>query len=414
MTQAPPPLPSPLRLLTFSGLYPNALQPGHGPFVEARLRQLVATGAVESRVVAPVPWFPRTLGHPRLESCFGNYARLARVAPQEQRHGLLVEHPRYLIAPKVGMSWVPLTMALAARPVIQEMLASGYDFDVIDAHYFYPDGVAAMLLGRWFKRPVVITARGSDITLLPGYALPRRMIQWAARESAAMITVCQSLKNNLIALGAEANKITVLRNGVDLVAFQPQDQAEARAWLATEKLGQRSLGSGPVLVSVGLLIERKGHHLTIAALAEVPGVQLLIAGSGPERANLAALAQRLGVAERVHFLGQVAQLDLPRVYSAANAMVLASSREGWANVLLESMACGTPALATDVDGSGEVVAAPAAGRLIPERASAAIAAAIQTLLAAPPERSATRRYAEGFSWDATTQGQLDLFRKLVR
>jgi glycosyltransferase involved in cell wall biosynthesis len=153
--------------------------------------------------------------------------------------------------------------------------------------------------------------------------------------------------------------------------------------------------------------------LTIRALAELPDVTLLIAGEGPERAALAELAQRTGVAGRVRLLGRVGHRDLPTLYSAADAMVLASSFEGWANVLLESMACGTPVVATALGGNPEVVTDPAAGLLIGEREPAAIADGVRRLFADPLAREATRAYAEQFDWDATTQGQLALFREIL-
>ena len=138
----------------------------------------------------------------------------------------------------------------------------------------------------------------------------------------------------------------------------------------------------------------------------------MIAGDGPERGELEAHAARLGVSDRVHFLGQVRHDRLPDVYSAADALVLASSSEGWPNVLLESMACGTPVVSTDVGGASEMVCTPEAGTIIGERSSDAIAAALHTLLAAPGDRDATRRHAERFSWDETTRGQEQLFESL--
>jgi len=387
-----------MKLLTFSTLFPNAVQANHGVFVETRLRYLVASGKVESRVVAPVPWFPFT--HPR----FGDYAKMARVPAIESRNGFDITHPRYLALPKIGMNVAPQLMARAAKPVLARIIDSGYDFDAIDAHYFYPDGVAAVMLGKYFNKPVVVTARGSDINLLPQYPMPRKMILWAAENARAVITVCSYLKDEMVRLGARPERITPLRNGVDLQRFAPLDRDAAR-----DKLGL----TGYTLLSVGRLSEVKGHDITIKALTRLPGITLMLAGDGPDRAKLEALARELGVHDRVRLLGSVPQTELRSYYNAADASVLASSREGWANVLLESMACGTPVVATDICGTPEVVAAPAAGRLVPERTPDSLAEAVKLLRASEPDRAATRRYAEGFSWDQTTQGQIDLFSNIL-
>ena len=394
MPAAPSP---PVRLLTFSTLYPNAAQPQHGVFVENRLRHLLASGAATAHVVAPCPWFP--LDHPRFKA----WSRFARVPRYEVRHGIDIHHPRYALPPKVGMLAAPFSLYLGALPTVRRLRAAGYDFEVIDAHYFYPDGIAAILLGRHFGRPVTITARGTDLNLIPDYALPRRLIRYAADRAAGLITVCAALKDSLVALGVAPERVRVLRNGVDLALFRPQERLAARARLGL---------TGPTLLSVGALIARKGHDLVIRALPSLPEFDLLIAGEGEERGALEALAQSLGVATRVRFLGPVPHDRLPEIYTAADIMILASSREGWANVLLESMACGTPVVASDVWGTPEVVAGPAAGRLMTERTPESVVEAVRALSAQPPERAATRRYAESFSWDSTTAGQIALFRAI--
>ena len=148
-----------MKILLFSTLYPNNEQPGHSLFVEQRLLQLLNSGGIEARVVAPVPWFPfRRKG-------FGDYGAFSRVAREERRNGVEVFHPRYLVIPKIGMSIAPFLMALGSWLALRRVKQSGFDFDLIDAHFLYPDGLAAVLLGQWFKRPVVITCRGSDVNL---------------------------------------------------------------------------------------------------------------------------------------------------------------------------------------------------------------------------------------------------------
>ena len=387
---------APLEVLTYTSLFPNVCQPRNGIFIEQRLRHLLAAFPVRSRVVAPVPWFPFTGAR------FGQYGVFAAVPAHEDQDGVPVWHPRYPVIPRVSWHVSPWLMYRATRAAVARVHRER-PIDVIDAHFFYPDGVAAVMIGRELGVPVCISARGSDITLMPDFALPRRWILWAARAADGLVTVAGALRDRLVELGVDGARIEVLRNGVDLARFQPLDRAPLRARLGLE---------GRVLVSVGNLIELKGHHLIIEALRELPDTTLMIIGDGPDRGALEQLAARLGLASRVRFLGLVAQPDLKTYYSAADALVLASSREGWANVLLEAMACGTPVAATRVWGTPEVVAAPAAGVLIDERSPAGIAQALRHLFAHPPLRAATRAYAEGFSWEATSRGQYELFQRM--
>jgi glycosyltransferase involved in cell wall biosynthesis len=388
---------SPVRLLVFTTLYPNAAQPNHGVFVENRLRHLLATGGAVARVLAPVPWFPSAV------RAFGAWARYAKAPRTETRHGIDVRHPRYPVIPRVGMSVAPALLTAASLRALRDWPEP---FDLIDAHYAYPDGVAAARLGAAHRVPVVITARGSDVTQLPDFPGPRRQIQRALGEAAGLIAVSAALAERLVALGAAPEKVTVLRNGVDLDLFHPSaDRAAARAAWA--------LGDRPTLVSVGALIPRKGHDRTIAALAQLPDHALLIVGEGPERGRLEALIAERGLSSRVRLLGPLPHAELPAMYGAADASVLASSREGWANVLLESMACGSPAIASNIPGNPEVVRERAGGLIVPDNTPDGIAVAVRDLFAAMPDRAATRAYAERYGWQETSEGQLAIFRRVL-
>ncbi len=390
------------RVLTFSTLFPSSVRPGHGIFVETRLRELLKSGQVESRVIAPVPWFPSTAER------FGDYARMARTPARETRNDIDVQHPRYFLPPKVGMTMAPLMLALGARGAVQRLLDEGFDFDVIDAHYYYPDGVAAALLARWFGKPFTVTARGTDLNLIPQFTLPRRMMQWAASRAAASIGVSSALVGILRRWGLAEERLHVMRNGVDLQRFRPVPREQAR-----EQLG---LHGGPILLCVGNLLTHKGQALLIEAmpllLARHPQATLQLIGEGPDRQRLEHLAAQLGVAQQVRFVGTVPNTELLNWYSAADVSLLASEREGWANVLLESMACGTPVIATDVGGSAEVIGGSCAGRLLLQRSPAALAESIAALLADMPTREQVRAYAEGFGWQQTSDAQLALFGRL--
>lgn len=386
------------RLLLISTLYPNTGQPRHGIFVETRLRHLLADGDIAATVIAPVPWFPGKA------SWAPQYAQFAGVVSEEERHGIKVYHPRYLVIPKIGMLLTPLFLAISVFLQVRRLRREGLSYDLVDGHYYYPDGVAISLLARYLGRPFTVTARGTDINLIPEYRLPRRMILWAADRAAASITVCRALKERMVEIGASPEKIHVLRNGVDLEKFRLMDRGSLREKFAMTRT---------TLLSVGHLIERKGHNHVIDALVDLPDVDLMIAGDGEESEALKQQVSQLGLDERVRFLGALDQQQLAEVYNAVDIMVLASSREGWANVLLESMACGTPVVATSIWGTPEVVAEPAAGVLVEERSGAGLAAGVRALLENYPAHEDTRSYAERFSWDETVAGIKRLFDEVL-
>lgn len=369
-----------MRVLVLTTLYPYASRPAHGVFVEHRIRALRDRGA-EVRVIAPVPRFPFRA------AIFGDYARYAAAPPAELRHGIQITHPRYLLVPRIGMTAAVHTLTRCFRRAIGRAIAEGFTPDLIDAHYYYPDGVAAMRAAQGFGLPVVITARGTDVNLIPEFPRARAFIADTAARASASITVAEALRGAMLGLGADPAKVTTIGNGVDLSLFAASPRPPRAGHLS--------------LLSVGHLIERKGHDLIIAALAALPDARLTIVGGGPLRRALETQATAAGVADRVTFAGELPQTALPDLYRAADMLVLASSREGWPNVLLEALACGTRCVATPVWGSPEVIAVPAAGQLSADRTPAALAAAIRAVAAIPANPAATRAYAEGFSWDRT-------------
>ncbi|MEL6360795.1 MAG: glycosyltransferase [Pseudomonadota bacterium] len=391
-----------MKILTFSTLFPNAAAPSHGVFVENRMRDFKRRYEVDLRVIAPVPWFPFK------SQIFAPYDRFANAPAQETRHGIDVHHPRYFLPPKIGMTYAPTGLARCLNRGLDDLAQQGWEPDLIDAHYLYPDSVAAARVAHERNIPLVLTARGSDVSLLATYPTQRQMIIEAVRQADATVCVADALRTGLIELGAPFDRLHVLRNGVDLDLFHSGANTDLRS------SDRQTLSlENPTLLSVGHLIERKGHDLVIQALATLPEFDLVIVGEGPELARLKALSSELGVTQRVTFAGQQRHDMLPTFYRAADALVLASSREGWPNVLLEAMACGTPVVATDVWGSGEVIGSPVAGRLSKERTPECIAAAIKDLFENPPERAETRAYAEGFSWAETSAGLKHLFSKAV-
>jgi glycosyltransferase involved in cell wall biosynthesis len=187
--------------------------------------------------------------------------------------------------------------------------------------------------------------------------------------------------------------------------FHPRERAACRRELGLPE-------QGPLLATVGALIERKGQALTIEALALLPEAHLVVVGDGPDRAMLEQLARSLGLAERVHFAGSVDHAYLAAALSAADAMVLPSASEGLANAWIEALACGTPLVISEAGGAREVVTTPAAGR-ISVREPAAIAAAVRELVANPPARDAVAEAAARFSWEANAAALAKYYEGLL-
>jgi len=279
-------------------------------------------------------------------------------------------------------------------------------FDLIDGHYFYPDGVAIEVVATKYNIPFTCTARGTDINLVPQYPTALKMIKKVFKQASHMMTVCQALKDEMITLGADKDKITTLRNGVDLDLFSPSNEVEQQT--IKGELGIKN----KLIMSVGWLIERKGHYLVIDAMQNIDNATLAIAGNGPDLNQLKIQVKKLGLESRVKFLGALSQPELNKWFKAADVTVLASSREGWANVLLESMASGTPVVATKVWGTPEVVTTAHAGILV-DRTVKSIGVGIKTLMKKTPQRAATRKYAEQFDWQSTSAGQFKIFNTIV-
>lgn len=390
-----------MNILTITTLFPNSNEPKHGIFIATRLRYLMTRKPdVKATVIAPVPWFP--FSHP----AFGEYARYAGVPYHEVINGVDVYHPKYLVIPKLGMYLTPKFLEKAIGRAVKRLVGE-QQFDVIDGHYFFPDGVAIANVAEKYDIPFTCTARGTDINLIPQQLRARKMIKEVFGKASHLMAVCQALSDEMIGIGAPKEKVTTLRNGVDLTLFSPSDNAQ--------QLKQRKeLGfDNKLIVSVGWLIERKGHHLIIEALKNLPSVTLAIIGSGPDDVKLRRLAGKLGVEDRVKFIGTQTQQQINQWFKAADAAILASSREGWANVLLEAMASGTPVVATKVWGTPEVVASEDVGVLV-ERSAKDIADGVRHIFSKKVNRTDVRKYAEKFNWDSTSDGQYSIFREITR
>ena len=393
-----------MKLLVYSSLFPNRLEPHHGVFVKTRLLRYLERHGGSAAVVAPVPRSP-PVGPAR-------WTRYRHVPASEQIDGLSVAHPRFTSPPGFGDRWRGALMARSVRATLREHVRR-FQPDVLDVHYAYPDGVAACLLrdelsdvlGR--RLPLVLTCRGTDLNLIPSLPTVRPLVAEALQTADHVVCVAEALRKVALDLGAAPEQVTTLRNGVDLEHFHPGSKVAARRILGLDE-GTR------YVLCVGHLVERKGQHKLIRAFAREFGkaprpTELLLVGGGDQEA-LRQVAREAAIDHLVRFVGPVSPRELPAWYQAADVQVLASSREGWANVVLEGLACGLPIIATRVWGTPEIINGCAAGLLV-DATEDGLAGGLARMDELAP--AAARPWAERFGWDETLDGMHAIFDRVA-
>ncbi len=198
-----------MRVLVLSSVFPNAKAPLFGVFVKERIKRVIPS--CEVVVVAPVAWFP-------FNRIFRGASR-SDVPKYEVQDGLKVYHPKFFSVPGICKSLDGLFYYLSVLPLLRR-LRREFPFDLIDAHFVYPDGLAACLLARTFDCPVTITLRGT-IGKLSKFFLRRKQIQWALRFATRVFSVSESLRDIGVGLGCDRQKMRVVPNGVDSSLFRP-------------------------------------------------------------------------------------------------------------------------------------------------------------------------------------------------
>ncbi len=398
-----------MNILTFTSLWPNVEQPNFGVFVKHRVAAMARLEGLNVRVVAPVPYFPKSLTRllplTVLNRLPQHWLRLARVPEVEEIGGLTTFHPRYLVTPKVGMRFYGSRMAKGAWQTVRR-LHTEKPFDLIDAHYVYPDGFAAVELGRRLNIPVVISARGTDINHFSHLPHIRPKIINALDRAAGVIAVSDALKQQMAALGIVGQKIAVLPNGIDRETFHLRDREAARRKLGLNLEDQ-------IVLTISALIPRKGidrltgaisllakealeAKLNSPKLSKLP--KLIAIGEGSERRALESQIFNLGLQDYVFLPGAKPQADLADWYAAADLFCLASHREGCPNVVVEAMACGLPVVVAEIDGIREFVDSTN-GRVVASPSAENFAAQIKAALIADWDRQKIADSVGARSWD---------------
>lgn len=362
-----------MRILLMTNLYPNGSQPIRAMFNRNEAVGLSANHEV--RVIAPIAWTD--------EASLRLKRRWKRRVDQGPTK-IVVEHPRYLFTPKVLRSrygdFYRWSVQRAFRKAVRE-----FKPEIVYAPWAYPDGWAATRLAREAGLPSIIKVHGSDVLLLDQHPARRAVTIDGLGAADGIVAVSADLATRLIDMGIRRDRIRVVYDSVDRSVFSPGSRADAR-----QRLGLAA--DRPIALFVGNLVPVKGIDVLIDAMSRLANagqcLDAYLVGQGPLRRELQATVNRLGLGDRVRFVGPVAHENLADWYRAANVMVLPSHSEGVPNVLLESASCGTPFVASRVGGIPEIQHL-ITSRLTPAGDSAALADAIREVVELPADRIRT-------------------------
>lgn len=344
-----------------------------------------------------MPWFP-----------FLSSGQGSKDGGQESWAGLNVFRPRFFYTPKVLKNYNARFYAKGIAPWFKKLCRS-WKPDILDAHFVWPDGVGVSMIANELGIPYVITLRGKLFECMKESSQVRQCAK-ALKGAAAVISVSAGLAEAAIELGTNPEKIIIIPNGVDVRNFNIKNKTESR-----KKLGLPL--DNRLLVTVAHLGHRKGHHEVIQALAVLPeDIKLILVGGAAQDGTsetIMGVAKKFGVENRIVLAGPRPHEQVPLYYSAADASVLASYREGCPNAVLESLACGTPVVATDVGAVRDILPDPDAGRIVSVQQVAPLKNALQTVLNQKWDAESVIRASGVKSWDQVAMDVFQVFEQIM-
>jgi teichuronic acid biosynthesis glycosyltransferase TuaC len=373
-----------LRVLVVTKVFPNAKEPHAAAFNRQQLAALARRADVDVRAV--LPWFPGA-------ALLGQRTRAGALADLPQyawADGLFVRHPRVLHLPRIDYTVAPALYVASLWPELRKLRGR---VDVVLGSFAYPDGVAAVGLGRLLGVPSVVGVLGSDLNILPAIAGVPAVLRLALPAARRVVAVSRALAAKAVSFGAAPERVAVVPNGVDPAIFFPRDRAAARA-----ALGAGS--DGTWILFVGRLERAKGIAELLAAFAPIaaqePAARLVLVGDGALRGLCEQAAAQLP--GRIVVAGARPLSEVAQWIAAADVLTLPSWNEGTPNVVLEALASGRPVVATNVGGIPDLVSSPELGELVPPRDPAALGAALVRALHRQTEAHAIAGRAT-VTWD---------------
>jgi glycosyltransferase involved in cell wall biosynthesis len=376
------------RIASISIEYPNAAEPGLGLFVRSRLQQMGTLADV--KVISPVALVNYSDPHRKL-------LRSGVIPHSYADQNLSVIHPRWTYPP----FGTPANILCLCAAILPHLIAlkKSFDFQIIDSHFGYPDGVAAGLAAALVRVPFMMTLRGNE-PVFAASSIRRRCLQWALPRAARVITVSPELAEFAISLGADPRRVVTIGNGVDTDNFFPRSRTACRLCHGVAQ-------DRKVIFTAASLVEMKGHQHVVRAVHDLAAqgvdVELIIAGSASRagasyEGALRQLIAGLGIESRVRLLGWIAPADLPEWLSAADVFCLASDSEGWPNVVHEALSCGTPVIATRVGAVPKLIPSEQYGETVAVGDQAALTLALRHALEKSWDRNSISEWGHFRSW----------------
>jgi teichuronic acid biosynthesis glycosyltransferase TuaC len=349
-----------LKIAVVTRYFPSSAEPWQGRSAYQTLRVLARETDV--RVFFPNATYP-SFFRPRSRI----YNKLdASFSPPDVK----VSYYDYPALPLISR---PFNGQVAARMLLPHVRK--FSPDIIFSVFLYPDGYAALQIGKALSVPVVAMSIGSDINSIADF-ISGRHTRTLLREVDFLVTVSDDLRKKAVLMGAPPEKTRAILNGCDLSVFHVGDRVAARDKLHIDQHSE-------AVVYIGRMDLKKGLRELVEAAAAIkpqrPKLQVYIVGAGPDRPLIEEAIQANSAGDYVHALPSCAPDEVAVWMAAADVITLPSYMEGCPNVVLEALACGRPVVATNVGGIPEIMS-DACGRLVPPRDSAALAHALASVL----------------------------------
>jgi teichuronic acid biosynthesis glycosyltransferase TuaC len=393
-----------LRVAVVSTFFPNASTPYRTLFV----RHLVTALAERSdvTVIAPVPYAPPWPPRAR-------WRALRSIPYRAQSGSSPVQHPRYIVVPKVE-AFSGLTYALAVAPTLRRLARAG-GIDVIHVHCAYPDAVGVALVARALGIPFVITAHGSDINVYATRKSLRAQILWALSQAAAIVAVSEDLRRKICALAPSlaARVKCIPCSGVDPSVFQLGERSEARAEQGVEPAARVALFVGNLVPIKGLDTLLEAWRILLGNGSIGAQDRLVLIGDGPLRGHFQEAAASPALAGTLQVLGPLPQAKIASWMRAGSVLCLSSLHEGMPNVVVEALASGLPVVATAVGGIPDLVRPAVNGYLAPSGNAGLLAEALGQALARKWDARQIAVTVVGYNWSDLAAKNLEVLANAV-